>query len=418
MLSSFLMPGVGNYNAQEVHDLGLLSDTVGVGLTPGAAVSIFDTRSGELLAELIDAQVVGEVIAASADGATFAVAGHDGVGLWSATGRQLLGRSVPNRGHERATLNSDGTRLVAFSIANRAAGWNLETDPPTPTEFAIPGPAYYLDRGRVLVRNDFSVAFATTHGLHDPLTFDDLGAAFSEGPKLVVTAARVAGGFLYSDAFALGAGIYDMETGELVHTFEGVVNGDFSSDGTRFAAAIQGGGALATFDTQSWQMVGEPIPADGAPIWYVEYSPDDLYLMTSDPTGEVTLRDPETLAPTGAPLIGHRSPLGPGFGGVSFSPDNRRLVTSAEDELALWDIETRQQIGDHWPGGSGGASGDLSQALTLLGDHIVIWDLDTDRWFEVACHAAGRNLTRDEWERFGPSDADYQATCPQWPIEG
>lgn len=48
----------------------------------------------------------------------------------------------------------------------------------------------------------------------------------------------------------------------------------------------------------------------------------------------------------------------------------------------------------------------------------VYWNLDDDSWYDVACQAAGRNMTRAEWEQFGPRDAEYRATCPQYPIEG
>lgn len=36
-------------------------------------------------------------------------------------------------------------------------------------------------------------------------------------------------------------------------------------------------------------------------------------------------------------------------------------------------------------------------------DRVTIWNYDTDTWAEIACRVAGRNLTRDEWEQFGPA---------------
>lgn len=43
-------------------------------------------------------------------------------------------------------------------------------------------------------------------------------------------------------------------------------------------------------------------------------------------------------------------------------------------------------------------------------------ELDPAKWSAMACAAAGRNLTRDEWARyFSNVDADYHATCPQYP---
>ena len=37
-------------------------------------------------------------------------------------------------------------------------------------------------------------------------------------------------------------------------------------------------------------------------------------------------------------------------------------------------------------------------------DQIEFWDLDPRQWVEAACRFAGRNLTKEEWERHGPKD--------------
>ena len=56
-------------------------------------------------------------------------------------------------------------------------------------------------------------------------------------------------------------------------------------------------------------------------------------------------------------------------------------------------------------------------AVSADGENILIWNLNTDEWYDIACRAAGRNMTREEWEVLGPRDADYQATCPQFPLK-
>jgi hypothetical protein len=45
----------------------------------------------------------------------------------------------------------------------------------------------------------------------------------------------------------------------------------------------------------------------------------------------------------------------------------------------------------------------------------TILDLDPAHWQTTACHLAGRNLTRAEWDQYLPG-RPYQTTCPQWPI--
>ena len=54
-------------------------------------------------------------------------------------------------------------------------------------------------------------------------------------------------------------------------------------------------------------------------------------------------------------------------------------------------------------------------ALLVGGAPVTMWDLDPRSWAKIACTAAGRNLTRDEWNIYMPVDAAYRATCPQFP---
>ena len=66
-----------------------------------------------------------------------------------------------------------------------------------------------------------------------------------------------------------------------------------------------------------------------------------------------------------------------------------------------------------------GASGsDSLQLATIVGDYVLVWNLNTDEWFDIACQAAGRNFTPEEWEQYGPAGEPYRATCSQWPALG
>ena len=42
--------------------------------------------------------------------------------------------------------------------------------------------------------------------------------------------------------------------------------------------------------------------------------------------------------------------------------------------------------------------------LTASERWVEIWDFDVDAWADIACRAAGRNMTRAEWDQFGPRD--------------
>ena len=190
---------------------------------------------------------------------------------------------------------------------------------------------------------------------------------------------------------------------------------DFSPDGKRLVATT-GQGRAIVWDTTTHEPLGKPLSTTRGGVQFAYYSPDGRYLMTSASGGTIVLRDPVTHAPLGEPLVGHRGSVIQV--GAAFNTDSTRLITAGLDgQTLLWDVESRTQIGDPWPGGEGGsASPDGRYIITLLGEHILLWDADTDRWAGIACRAAGRNMTPDEWEELGPADEGHRATCARWPL--
>jgi WD40 repeat protein len=60
---------------------------------------------------------------------------------------------------------------------------------------------------------------------------------------------------------------------------------------------------------------------------------------------------------------------------------------------------------------------DGTTLLVQSDDHISVWNYDRESWPEIACNLAGRNMTRDEWEQWGPKTIEYRATCPQFPLD-
>jgi hypothetical protein len=95
------------------------------------------------------------------------------------------------------------------------------------------------------------------------------------------------------------------------------------------------------------------------------------------------------------------------------------MATTSDDRtVRLYDVATRRQIGVPFPkGGIYGQSTLRSDGHVLVTSStagLVIWDTDARSWARRACAAAGRNLTRAEWERFLP-DTGYRRTCPEWP---
>ncbi len=95
------------------------------------------------------------------------------------------------------------------------------------------------------------------------------------------------------------------------------------------------------------------------------------------------------------------------------------FFTTPDGEAALYDIATGQRIGVPFPSlGPNGAASLSPDGSTLLsgdGTGLFAWDVDLTHWRDLACTAAGRNLTHEEWAQYLPADEPYRATCPQYP---
>jgi WD40 repeat protein len=118
------------------------------------------------------------------------------------------------------------------------------------------------------------------------------------------------------------------------------------------------------------------------------------------------------------PLIGHRSPIRD----IQFGKDSKMLAASSNDgAIILWDLDTRQGIGQPFIGSKGGVEViSFNPDGTLLASEsdngIILWDVGPDSWRDRACEIVGRNFAYFEWVQYLPNN-EYHATCPQWPLE-
>ena len=164
-------------------------------------------------------------------------------------------------------------------------------------------------------------------------------------------------------------------------------------------------------ETKNWTQV--PSPLDDQPIGLASYSSDGALLATIDPTGTITIRDGHTFEPLGAPMTSERGVTG----GAVFSSDGRYLVTSTQGFGTVWDLATRQPVGAAFPNDPDAvsiATGPDALLITGVGNRLLVWNVDPDSWAEVACQAAGRNLTHEEWAQYIGTAVPYERTCPQW----
>jgi WD40 repeat protein len=103
---------------------------------------------------------------------------------------------------------------------------------------------------------------------------------------------------------------------------------------------------------------------------------------------------------------------------VSYAPDGTTFVIAdTSGRVQLWDATTGTQIARLLPGRPGVSASavihpDGHTVVIATADGAVFhWDTRVELAIEVACTAAGRNMTQTEWREAFP-DRPYRETCP------
>jgi WD40 repeat protein len=153
----------------------------------------------------------------------------------------------------------------------------------------------------------------------------------------------------------------------------------------------------------------------------VSFSPDGQQLAVGGLFGWLRVFDVRTGTLARTPVNMHDSYILQ----VEWDTHGRTVVTSAADgTAALYDVDRDVVTAVALPGSSDPAvSGALEQSYTHLipgtADEIVVlssertghrYPMDPSVWLAEACAIAGRDLTREEWDRYLP-DRPYRRTC-------
>jgi WD40 repeat protein len=176
-------------------------------------------------------------------------------------------------------------------------------------------------------------------------------------------------------------------------------------------------GESFVLDTTTWEQ--RPSGLGAGEVTASAFSPDGRHLVTVDLGGDLTLRDPETFTPIRV-FQGESGAANPfTWLNLAFSDDGRYLVSAHDGRGRLWDVEHGTLVGGPVDSLEATAPSAVPGAhagfVTAAPRSVQYWRFDPDSWPATACRLAGRNLTRAEWEQFGPRDQPYHATCPQWP---
>lgn len=180
---------------------------------------------------------------------------------------------------------------------------------------------------------------------------------------------------------------------------------------------IASSGAHFRFDATTLEPLGsvELFGAGSVAMGNVAAIPGTDEIVLAGTLGTVTRLDMGAFAR----VADGRSREASSLAGIAVSPDGSMIAArhALSAEVTLFDGATMRPIGRPVPVGGD----EFVPAFTADGDLIANglfgvsrWNLDPDQWERLACLAAGRNLTTDEWsEHVG--DEPYRATCAQWP---
>ncbi len=110
----------------------------------------------------------------------------------------------------------------------------------------------------------------------------------------------------------------------------------------------------------------------------------------------------------------YRTDTSPIIARASFTSDGAWLGASDFNRDAwLWSTEDWQPVAGpiNVSGFAWDAVHPAGTHLLVNGDTVYAFPLDAQTWYELACDAAGRNLTDAEWQRHF-ADEPYRETCP------
>jgi WD40 repeat protein len=386
----------------------LLSDLPDAGdsLTIGADF-FFDTQEQQVSQLTVDD-----------DRSRLAVATDDGVVIASLDGTRLLARAVPIGASDRPSLTRDGETLAAGLATDGL--YDLTSQPPTHRSFEV----------------DVEIAqFAGS-----PAAFEFTAT----GPSDVV---------LWTSTFMEMRNAYELDTGDYLGDFWGAYVPAWSDDGRRVARLQRSGGTKVDEPDGEWRGYENSRPmisadfdstgdrvvlvfADGSPALVVDLESGTERPLPDMPGGVVSAAfTPDddrivAVAGAGAAWVFNARTLnrdreledGGVVAGFVVPPPvldaGGTLLFSAADGVArLWHVESGRQIGKPLPAQAGGrpwgvADSETLRVVTPHDGNALIWNLEVDEWVELACSAAGRNMTETEWAEFGPRDTELRATCP------
>jgi WD40 repeat protein len=352
------------------------------------AIVLWDFRQSRPLGEAFDGKMPSGLLALLGPGMTKSPS----FVLWDTATRRQSGAPITTGHGDITTLVfSPNNRILATGGRDGAiAFWDIENrqlagEPLRSTGDAVYHLAFSPD-GKLLASAN-SLGIVT---LWDVARRQAVSRPFGETPAFDGTLAFSPDGrFLMSAGFDR-ISLYDIEhqklEAELIHG-DKFINSQFSLDGRQVLSLTKT--SLVTWDVASRRRLDQPMNVPAGSV-------DTLFRL---------------------------------------SPDGKFLALLSLDGLRLFDVATRQPIGEVMTGSSGGLiqpqergqigfSTDGKQfvmrgVFSPDGNWLVsrenvspfVWHIDVERWQAQACAMVNRNLTKNEWRRYAGAEDSYAEAC-------
>ncbi len=371
-------------------------------------------------------------VAVDPDGTRFAVASGAGVVIGALDGSRLVASSVPIGLSVLPSLGRDGGMLAAGLVEEGM--WDLGTDPPTRLAFDVElevasfetaeGYFRFLPAAHADILFRASEFFATQEAFEFPsgrkldLDLDSsVLPAWSDDGRLVA----------YAQSFTSSV-VEDTATRQPVYSMSRMIRtADFDTAGSRLVMTfLVPRPASVSFAPSSGLVVDlnagteAALPDMPGGISGAAFTPDEQEIVAVGGEGDIWVLNAVTLEHVrnlqDADVATEHAAQAP-----VFTPDGEWMFSAADGVARVWHYESGRQLGQPFPSQPGGlpyavVAGEILRVVTPFEGNALVWDVDVERWVDVACSAAGRNLTPAEWELFGPRDTAYRATCAEYAV--